>query len=126
MIIVDTSIWIDVLRNRGDLIDTVQTLLKLRELIGLEPVFTELLQGAKYKKEIKEIIELWIRLEKITEQNHWLRAGLLSYQNKWKDKGIGIVDSFIIATAWKYNYKIWTLDKKLSQIAGKDFTYQAN
>lgn len=124
MIIVDTSIWIEVFRSRNGLINSVQSLLKHRELIGLEPIFTELLQGAKSNKEIKEIMELWISLEKINEPNHWLKAGLLSYQNKWKDKGIGIIDAFIITSAWKYDYKIWTLDKKLAQAAGKNFIYQ--
>ena len=47
-----------------------------------------------------------------------------SYEKKLYSKGVGIIDSMIIAYAIKYNIKIWSLDKKLLSVLEKSLTYK--
>jgi predicted nucleic acid-binding protein len=52
MIILDTSIWIEFLKNNSDYYSKVKDLLENRKVLAIECVFGELLQGAKSKREI--------------------------------------------------------------------------
>lgn len=85
MIILDTSIWIDFLRqNNKDLNNKVTPLLEEFNVIALSFVFGELLQGAKNEKEEIKILGLWESLpKKIKEANMLIRAGLLSSKKKF-------------------------------------------
>ena len=55
MIILDTTIWIEHLKNNQNYFPKVKELLEKREILAVECVFGELLQGVKNKAE-KEII----------------------------------------------------------------------
>lgn len=123
MIIIDTSIWINLFRGDETILRTVDALIDNDSVIGLEPIFAELLQGTKNKNELKFIKQYWSDITKTDEKDLWLEAGLTSSKNKWLSQGIGLIDAFIITVAWQYNFKIWTLDKKLGKAAGKDFIY---
>lgn len=124
MIIVDTSIWIDLFRGNRVIIKQVDLLIDSNSILGLEPVFAELLQGAKSEFEIEFINKYWQDLNRTEEKGLWLEAGYHSSKYRWKANGVSLIDAFIIAVAWKHDYKIWTLDKKLAQAAGKKFIYQ--
>ena len=119
MIIADTSIWIEFLKNNEPYFQKMKKLLENREIIGIECIFGELFQGVKNKRE-KEIIELyWMNVPKIDEYGLWIEAGIYSSKYKLIDKGIGLIDAFIIISSIKTNSLIWTLDKKLKKISGK-------
>jgi predicted nucleic acid-binding protein len=52
MIILDTSIWIEFLKQRNkDIDEKVSYLLEETEVVALTPIFGELLQGTKNEKE---------------------------------------------------------------------------
>ena len=55
MIIIDTSIWIEFLRGNQPYFDQVSELIDNNDIIGLSPVFGELLQGAKNNNERSRI-----------------------------------------------------------------------
>ena len=122
MIIADSSIWIEALRAKGDYLNSLEELALDHRLLILEPLVAELIQGAKSKPEVEDILCFWDALPHINENHIWIEAGINSYNYKWQSKGVGTIDAFIITIAWKYDYKIWTLDKKLAQAAGKNFT----
>jgi len=66
-IIVDTSIWIEFLKNSPIIFPRMQALLEDNNVIGVEFIFGELLQGAKTIRE-KNIINLyWQCLPKADE-----------------------------------------------------------
>lgn len=123
MIIADTSIWIEALKAKKECLDSLEELALNQELLILEPIVAELIQGAKSKSGAEDILCFWDALPHINENQIWLEAGINSYNNKWTSRGVGIIDAFIITVAWKYGYKIWTLDKKLSKAAGKNFLH---
>ena len=113
MIIVDTSVWIDFLKGKDAIFERMVMLLENNQVLALEPIFAELLQGAKNKKESKLIKQYWENLPKMDEYGLWIEAGTLSAEKKYYAHGVGLIDTIIIATAQKTKSKIWSLDKKL-------------
>jgi len=123
MIILDTSIWIEFLKNNPVYYSAVKDLLENRKILAIECIFGELLQGAKNKREIEIISLYWENLPKATIDNGWIEAGKYSSINKLTSIGVGIIDSFIIVTARKVNAPIWSLDKKLNSLLYKEEKY---
>jgi hypothetical protein len=76
-------------------------------------VFGELLQGVKDSRERAVVFEYWDNLPKRDEAGIWIEAGLMSAENKWVSKGVGLIDAVLLCLARKHHAKIWTLDKKL-------------
>ena len=113
MIIVDTSIWIDFLKKKLDEFDIFINLIETGQIIILDVIAAELLQGAKSKREVKIIKGYWKNLFKYTEDDLIVQAGEFSYENKLIDKGIGLIDSIIITAAVNSHSRIWTKDKKM-------------
>lgn len=120
MIIVDTSVWIEFFRGKYPHFNQVSKLLETNDIIALSPVFGELLQGAKNNSERSAIAEFWNNLPKVSENNLFIRAGSESSRQKWLDKGVGLIDSFIIVASRETSSFVWTLDKKLFQLLKKE------
>ena len=123
MVIIDTSVWIEFLKGKKPYFDHVSELLDRNEVLALSPVFGELLQGARNTRERSLIQEFWQNLPKISGENIFISAGLESGKNKWIDKGIGLIDSIIIAASRDTGSFVWTLDKKLFAILRKEEKY---
>jgi predicted nucleic acid-binding protein len=123
MIILDTSVWIEFLKNNPEYYSKVKDLLENRKVLSIKCIFGELLQGAKSKREIEIISLYWDNLPKAIVENGWIEAGKYSSMNKLTSIGVGIIDSFIIVTAGKVNAPIWSLDKKLNSLLNKEEKY---
>lgn len=123
MILPDTSIWIEFFKLHGEIHPLLKKEIELQSVIAVECVFGELLQGAKSSHERTLLREYWENLPKKDESGLWLEAGLLSSQEKWFAKGVGLIDAFLTAFAKKYRLQIWTLDKKLKGILPQDLRY---
>ena len=126
MIIVDTSIWIEFFRGNENIFSPLKVELENQNIIGLECVFGELLQGARNKKENSLIIECWNTLTKHDEKGLWLEAGILSAEEKYYSKGIGLIDAFLIAARKRFNATLWSLDKKLLLVLSKHEKYDTS
>jgi predicted nucleic acid-binding protein len=116
MIIADTSIWIEFLKANHPFYSTLGKLLEERQVVSIECIFGELLQGAKSKREKSIIESFWENLPRIEEEGIWIAAGNLSSDKKMYSKGVGLIDVAIVSTARSYDLKVWTLDKKLTKI----------
>lgn len=125
MIIVDTSIWIEFFKNKKNVFSILNQELECQNVLAIECVFAELLQGAKNQREINIISEYWNNLPQIEESGLWIAAGQLSAKNKYFSKGIGLIDVFLIACTRKTKSKIWTLDKKLKSVLKVEEIYQS-
>lgn len=123
MIILDTSIWIEFLKRNPHYFSVVRQLLEDQEIIAVECIFGELLQGAKNKKENEIIKNYWENLPKAKHESLWIEAGEYSSENNLASKGVGLIDATIIIAAQRSNVQIWTLDKKLHFILGRDRQY---
>jgi len=82
MIIFDTSVWIEHLRNNPTFFPKTSKLLENREILAVECIFGELLQGVKNKTEKEIIINFWTYLPKEYYENIIIQAGEYSAKNK--------------------------------------------
>ena len=123
MIILDTSVWIEHLRNNKNYFQYTRELLENREVLALECIFGELLQGTKNRSEREIIMKFWTYLPKIHLENIFIEAGEYSSKNKLVDHGVGLIDATIIIYGIKTNSKIWTLDNKLLRVLPEEIKY---
>ncbi|MEK6766152.1 MAG: PIN domain-containing protein [Planctomycetota bacterium] len=124
MIIVDTSVWVEFFKGRQPYFLKLSERLEESQVLAMECIFAELMQGAKNKHEREIINEYWLNLPKYSEQGIFLKAGLESGKNKWFSKGLGLIDSAIIIMARETGSTICTLDKKLRIILRKNESYE--
>jgi len=123
MIIFDTSVWIEHLRNNQAFFPKTSKLLESREILAVECIFGELLQGVINKTEREIIINFWTYLPKEHYENIIIQAGEYSAKNKLLDHGVGLIDAIILMHGIKSNSKIWTLDNKFLKIIPEELRY---
>ena len=123
MIILDTTVWIEHLRNNKNYFPKTSKMLENREILAVECIFGELLQGVKNKHEREVIINYWKYLPKEKYENIIIEAGEYSAKNKLLDFGVGLIDVIILMYSIKSNSKIWTLDKKFLRVIPKDYRF---
>jgi predicted nucleic acid-binding protein len=116
MIVIDTSVWIEFLKQNPLYTSKVNELLEIREVLAVEFIFGELLQGAKNKREKRIIIDYWKGLPKCSQENVWIESGKYLSENKLFSKSVGLIDCAIIVSARRHHAKIWSLDKKVNNI----------
>jgi predicted nucleic acid-binding protein len=123
-IIADTSIWIEFFKCNKNIFSIFRERLENQEILAVECVFGELLQGVKNNNEQKVILSYWDSLPKLNETGIWVRAGTFSSENNLLNKGVGLIDCVIIILAKENNLRVWTLDKKLSDVLDKGLIYK--
>ena len=123
MIILDTSIWIEHLRNNQVYFPRISKLLESREILAVECVFGELLQGVKNNNEKETLLNFWAHLPKEYYENIIIEAGIYSSENKLLDHGVGLIDSIILMHGIISNSKIWTSDIKFLKIIPEELKY---
>jgi len=124
MIIPDTSVWIEFLKGKEPFLTELDLLLEERQVIALECIFGELLQGAKTKRERKLITDYWNNLPKIEERGLCVRAGLHAGEQKLFAKGLGLIDVFILTAAESSGARVWTLDRKMASLLGENRAFR--
>ena len=125
MIILDTSVWIEYLKNNPLYFPRVSKLLENIEVLAVDCVFGELMQGVKTKNEREILLSFWAHLPTKHYENIIVNAGDYSAENKLLDKGVGLIDAIILMYGIKSNSKIWTLDAKFLKIIPSELSYAA-
>ena len=123
MIILDTSVWIEHLRNNQNFFPKVCKMLESKEILAVECVFGELLQGTKTESERGIIMEFWKHLPKERFDNIIIDAGEYSAKNKLLDHGVGLIDTIILMHGIRSNSLIWTLDNKFLRVIPEELRY---
>jgi predicted nucleic acid-binding protein len=125
MVLVDTSIWIEFLKANPDYVKDMELLLESKQVITIEPVFAELLYGARNNKERDIILSYWKVLPRIKfiEGSFIESAGFANKQN-YHNVGIGLLDSILSKATIDNKCPIWTLDKKLLQHLEQEYLYR--
>lgn len=118
MILADTSVWIDFLRATAPTFAILTKELEHQNVVVVECVFGELLQGARDEEERKILEGYWHNLPKQDEKGVWLEAGTLAGKNKFHSRGVGLIDAFLIAFSRRYQSPIWSFDRKLNAVLG--------
>ena len=123
MTIVDTSIWIEFFKGNVSYFDVIRTEIEHLKILACEPVFAELLQGVKNRREKQIIEQYWRFLPKAEIEDCWIKAGILSSERKLLSYGVGLIDSCILMMSIETNSKIWSLDKKLLKVVPPELIY---
>lgn len=112
-IIIDTSVWIEYFKGNEKYLDFIQKLLEKNEILTIELIFAELLQGARTGKEVEMLKSYFELIQKTEIENLYILAGEFFQHEKLISKGIGLIDACIISATIFSNSKLWTLDKKI-------------
>ena len=117
-VLVDTSIWIEYFNkphsNAGK---SLENLLKKGRVFVTGIILTELLQGAKIKKEFESILESMLALPFLeTTLSTWIQSGRISFVLRKKGITIPITDLVIASLSLENNCKIFTLDLHFNRI----------
>jgi predicted nucleic acid-binding protein len=124
MTILDTSVWIEHLKSNQNFFPKISNLLETGEILAVECVFGELLQGVKNKPESEIILNFWTYLPKKHYKDIIIEAGEYSAKNKLLDHGVGLIDAIILMHGIKSNSKIWTLDNRFLRIIPEELIYR--
>ncbi len=113
MVLVDTSVWIEYFRKGHT---RLEELLNKTD-VAIHPfIIGELACGTiKNRKEILNLLQTLDSSPEISLQEilHFIEL------NKLQGKGIGFVDVHLLASSLLSDFKLWTNDKKLHDIAQK-------
>ncbi len=116
-IIVDTSVWIEYLKNKPTLAEKLDRQLLAGDIFTVGPVVAELLQSAKTEKDyrmVKSSIDGLPFIE--TNFENWVLAGGISYKLRRKGITIPITDCVIAALAIHNNASVMTYDRHFANI----------
>lgn len=111
MVLVDTSVWIDFLRQGNE---KLKKLLEDGEVVTHPLVIGELHIGNISKR--KQFIKLLDDLPAIRECSHTEVLYFIE-ERKLYGKGIGYFDAAILCSAIIFETPFWTLDKRLDSIS---------
>lgn len=126
MIIVDTSIWIEFLKQNPAFVKDMVVLLENKEVITIEPIFAELLYGARNVKEKNAILSYWKVLPRIRFiEGSFIETADFANRNNYLNLGIGIMDAILTKATIENKCLIWTLDKKISNNLNRQFLYKS-
>lgn len=116
MILVDTSVWIRALSNREPFAFGLAHLLSLDEVAGHQMVYGELLIGDRGGR-IKVLNE-YARMYQAQTVPHAEVAAFVRGRGL-HGRGIGWIDSHLLASAIVDRLQIWTADEAFSGVAGE-------
>lgn len=111
MVLVDTSVWVSHFRGGNTLLQT----LLLEEVVVCHPfIIGEVACG--HLKDRKEIISLFQALPSVTMPEHTEVLEFLE-RNRLMGLGMGWIDVHLLASALLNRVSLWTMDKKLREVA---------
>lgn len=125
MILPDTSVWIEFLKNRPPYQQTLTHHLKAGNVCTVGVVFAELLQGARTQAEAARLLNYYNSISTLPESGLAIEAGLISYSRKAHAKGVGLVDLMMVMAARRAGAKIWSRDRALLSMLRKEEKFHA-
>jgi predicted nucleic acid-binding protein len=111
MILVDTSVWIDHLRQRND---RLKTLLETGQVIVHPFIVGELALGNLRQRDV--VISSLLDLPQAVSVANEEVLGFIA-RHALSGKGIGLVDAHLLASARLNSALLWTRDKRLKAVA---------
>ena len=118
-VLIDTSAWIQLLRDgTGPAADQVKKFLQLGLACIAGPIATELIRGARTKKELSALDDLfsvvgWLRIDEDT----YLQAGQMGFVLSKKGVNLAAVDLILARVAIENQVPVLSLDKHFTQMA---------
>lgn len=117
-ILVDTCIWVDFFKDfNADLCDRLENLISEDRVLLSDVVRTELLVGARDKKELEVLSSVLegLKIAKI-DSEIFIKAGELGFFMRREGITLPLTDLIITAQAIDNESQIWTYDKHFDQL----------
>lgn len=115
--IVDTSIWIEYLKNHTAIVETVDHGLLSNDIYIVGPVVTELLQGAKTEQDFQNLNNNLDGIPLIEAAlPDWKLAGQISFKLKKRGITVPVTACLIAAIAINNEAYLYTYDNHFKQI----------
>ena len=118
-VLIDTSIWVDFFRKRNSAVSAkLREYLKLNQVCYTGPIFVELYQGAKTRREIEILNQLFdtIRYVDISRE-HYHHAGLVSQKAAREGKIFSTIDVILAVLAHDEGLSLFSLDRHFQDIS---------
>ena len=120
-ILIDTCIWVDFFKDSNTaLCDRLENLISEDRILLSDVVRSELLVGARGKKEMEELSSVLegLKIAKI-DSKIFIKAGELGFFIRRAGFTLPLTNLIITAQAMHYSSPIWTYDKHLSTLEKK-------
>lgn len=114
MVLVDTSVWIRFLANRAPFAAKLDELLGRGEVSGHDFIFGELLIGDKGGR--KELLADYALMHHAPIVAHREMVDFVR-ERRLQGRGVGWIDTHLLASALVSHVKLWTADTRLAEIA---------
>lgn len=120
-VLFDTCVWIDFLRStEGEAGNLLEDALKNDTALLCGVITTELLQGAKSKKENKQLDLLFSSIESLPcDESVWHEAGLMLQNLRQKGITVPLTDALIAVIANRHHVTVVTMDKHFKHLPVK-------
>ena len=125
MVVPDTSIWIEFLKQNEEVGKKFVPLLETGRIAVIEPVFAELLYGIRKQKDKQLVLSYWQILPKVDFQSgSMLKASQFANARNYHNLGVGLMDSSIIVPIIENKFKVWTLDKRILRVLDSSHRFE--
>jgi predicted nucleic acid-binding protein len=114
MVLVDTSVWIRFLANRGPYAQELARLLSLNEVLGHDLVYGELLIGDRGGR--RKLLAAYDQINQVKTVPHRDIVDFVR-DRKLHGRGAGWIDVHLLAAALVSKAFLWTADAHLSALA---------
>lgn len=119
-VLADTSIWIEYFNHRdSENGEALEGLLREERVVIAGIVLTELLQGAKIKREFDAILDSVVALPFLDATlNTWIEAGRISYSLRKKGVTVPTTDIIIVSLAIENHCLLFSIDSHFDRVPG--------
>jgi predicted nucleic acid-binding protein len=114
MVLVDTSVWIRFLANRTPVSSKLDALLADGEVCGHEFIFGELLMGASGERQT--LLHAYSDMHQVPTVPH-REVVQFARTRRLYGRGIGWIDTHLLASALVARTLLWTADNRLAGVA---------
>ena len=120
MVVVDTSVWVNYLRNpQSDSGRVMDSLLFRGEVLMVGMVLSEVLQGARTSSGLATLRDRLTALEflEVTLET-WIKVGEIALELRRLGSPVPLTDLTIAAVAIQHNQSVYTLDQHFQRVPG--------
>jgi len=116
MVLVDTSVWIRFLANRDPYASQLDRLLSQDEVLGHELIYGELLIGDIGGR--TKFLSAYERISQLRTVPHREVVDFARHR-KLHGRGVGWIDTHLLASALVGRTQLWTADARLATVAAE-------
>jgi predicted nucleic acid-binding protein len=116
MVLVDTSIWIRFLAGTKPYALKLDRLLEQDDVVGHELVYGELLIGGRGGR--SKLLEAYAQMEQASLVPH-RDVVLFARARELAGRGLGWIDTHLLASALVGGFELWTADSSLASLAAE-------